>query len=309
MSPYTMQLYDRDDEEAPGVGDLFQVTEVEPGVQDLHWGRGTHVELEPCAATQRCGYCDFQAAGVDAFSVVTEHIKSCSNHPLAKALTKLAQTHDELAAVDEALGDFYYPTRAQQVANMVKSRDYWYKTCRAAEKERNKMRKKMQEQSDEVQELWLCPAEAEGLKRQLAQAQADLDAEPIEVEITGQEMVETLQAERQLRQEADEYVSDCRLVLTNIRGALDEHQVEGKYDASIALRISLLIQRAERAEVLAQLVTEELAELLERLAGSAQVLASRYTFAERGLSALDREDAKDARALAARIREALAGGE
>ena len=80
--------------------------------------------------------------------------------------------------------------------------------------------------------------------------------QPIEIEITGVEMIEALQAERQLRREAE-----------------------------------------QRAEALAQLVTPELANLLILLANATDILS------HDDLASI--EDARHARALAARIREAL----
>ena len=104
--------------------------------------------------------------------------------------------------------------------------------------ELNRVRQDAQDQSDEVQQLWLSPCEAEGLRRQLTKVQLEHDEwrrvaqqerawvrreqgkladarrvarlwfrrahEPmVEVKVTGKEMVDALQAERALRREAE----------------------------------------------------------------------------------------------------------
>lgn len=47
--PYTMMIYLNEYEELdiPKEGDTFIVVRVHPNTTDLHWGMGTHIELEP----------------------------------------------------------------------------------------------------------------------------------------------------------------------------------------------------------------------------------------------------------------------
>ena len=152
-----------------------------------------------------------------------------ANELHAEVRAELTQAHEELAAVDRALGEFYCPVLnpetgeecgayfqdhgvmdmscalqrqqddaeelRQQLAQaraelkdlhetdhefgrlaIRRNRDYWYDKAVAAECECDEWRKKAQAQSDEVQELWLSPVEAEELRRQLKKTEAQTAA-------------------------------------------------------------------------------------------------------------------------------------
>lgn len=139
MTPHTMQIYGDENLPAPSVGNLFRVTEVEADVLDLHWGRGTHVALEPCASDD--------------------------------------QLRDELAQARAELKDLRGANRAlaRQVADVTENRDYWYDKALDAEAGWDKARQEAQAQSDEVQRDWLSPCEAEGLRQQLGMLQSAID--------------------------------------------------------------------------------------------------------------------------------------
>jgi len=122
------------------------------------------------------------------------------------------------------------------------------------------------------------------------------------------ELAQTVRTERAQRREAERRDDAPRLVIDGVHEALDECQIERNYDdgqpASTRTRVFWLNQRATRAEALAQLVNEEAAELLDRLAACAYTVAADYE----GLPEYHQSvagDARKSRELAAQIREAL----
>jgi len=125
------------------------------------------------------------------------------------------------------------------------------------------------------------------------------------------ELAQIVHIERQLRQEAEQNAEILRLMIMGISKALDECEV-GHYhyldldDEGIntRTRVLLLGQRAKRAEGLAQLVNEEMVLLLERLAEWANAQSYAIGHWATGDDQID-ADAKIARNLAAKIREAL----
>ena len=210
----------------------------------------------------------------------------------------------ELAAVDEALGDFLVPDtedhgvyRLQKELSATKRvAALWFrKTMRhkhetyRVEAELDRVHQDAQDQSDEVQELWLSPCEAEGLRRQLAQAvvaQADAELAAHVHDKSCGELAQTVYTERQLRREAEQGRRDALKTAQNrtIRLEQAEHRARSAE------------QRAERAEALAALVNEGAAELLERLAKYADTWGDWDTCSD---------DTGAAHDLATRIREAL----
>jgi len=132
---------------------------------------------------------------------------------LKETRADLTQALEELSAVDEALGEFYCPVLDPETDEPCGS--YW------KDHGVNMMRQALdvalqaaQDQSDEVQELWLSPCEAEGLRRQLAQAvvaQADAElAAHVHDKACG-ELAQTVYTERKLRQEVEKQRADARL--------------------------------------------------------------------------------------------------
>ena len=162
-----------------------------------------------------------------------------------------------------------------RLANVTSNREYWYKEIQDAQTELSRVRQDAQDWRDEVQELWLDPAAAEGLRQQLAQthddwAHAKIEASKlnaaltdahatarelrwrladarrlarlwfrratmVEVEIAGVEMVRALQAERRLRREAEIELRNSHKTLT---------EAEQDYSA-LMRRYGTLEQRAE----------------------------------------------------------------
>jgi len=174
--------------------------------------------------------------------------------------TQLRNELKDLRGANRALG--------QQLADLTDNRDYWYDKALEAEAERDEARKEAQEQSDEVQEHWLSPAEAVGLQRQLAQAvvaQADAELAAHVHDKACCELAQTVRTERALRREQKRILNSKRQLLRE------------------------MAQRATRAEALAGLVTPGLERLLVRLSSAWIPL----------------KDQMKVRALAAQIREAL----
>ena len=52
--PYTMQIFkgELDEYPIPDIGDTFVVTGVTENVLDFHWGRCTHIVLQPLESTE-----------------------------------------------------------------------------------------------------------------------------------------------------------------------------------------------------------------------------------------------------------------
>jgi hypothetical protein len=130
------------------------------------------------------------------------------------------------------------------------------------------------------------------------------------------ELAQTAHTERARRREAEGRAKNAEAQLSNGHGALTAAGIprsDASGNLSICGRVMRLRtqarQRATCAEALAQLVNEGVAMLAERLADGAQMLAAKLPFAERGLANLWRQDADDARKLAAQIREALDGNQ
>jgi len=144
-------------------------------------------------------------------------------------------------------------------------------------------------------------AEAEGLRRQLAQAvvaRADAELAAHVHDKSCGELAQTVYTERQLRREAEKHRADARLA---------QHVLELKVglERQSAYTERALRQEAEqRAEALAALVNEETAALLERLADYARRAAKA---AKGSPDDVDEayNDEEITRELATRIREAL----
>jgi len=107
---------------------------------------------------------------------------------------EIEQLQAKLAVIDEALGEF----------SVADSEDRGVYRLQA---ELDRVRQDAQDQSDEVQELWLSPCEAEGLRRQLAQAvvaQADAELAAHVHDKSCGELAQTVHTERALRREAEQ---------------------------------------------------------------------------------------------------------
>jgi chromosome segregation ATPase len=288
---------------------------------------------------QRCGYCGYKATGADAFNLVAEHIKTCPSHPLAKALVELKDLQGANREYGRQLADvtanreFWYKEAQDAEAgreHWLKAHDRVQRQSAQVEAQRDRCLRDYDKLEKRLATLDAAEAAVEGcgltgiyddfsspadaIKQmverivQLEGGQALQNERTLRqvAEMSERAMRRLLDGERQLQQEAEKYVDDCRIVLTGVRKALDECQVEGKYDASAVMRIRWLAQRAERAETLAQLVNEETAELLERLAEWARraqgYVVGHWTTEDDQIGV----DSEIARALAAQIREALA---
>lgn len=396
--PYTFMIWNNKDYEVeiPALGDLFQVTEITPDLLNPHWGKGTFIALEPhdsdeqlraepaqaraelarareelaqarrqlAAPVQRCGYCGYRySAGTNRenFNVMAEHIKSCPRHPLARALTELAQrdrkhknnikmirvrgqeldrvranlaqVREEAALLNMVLTDANelhaevraelaqaraelaqvhenneYSTRILRETNdklaqalmqaraelkdlqetdrkfrqqIRRNRDYWYDKAVAAECECDKWRK----------EARALETAAKGLRRQLAEAVvAQADAE-LAVHVHDKACRKLAQAERRLRQEAEQELKQRQRQIDLLSGAeLRAHQAE---------------QRAECAKARAALVNEKTAYLLDQLASHTAAHADSYADPNSSWTLLRRAEIKAARKLAAEIRKVL----
>ena len=299
---------------------------------------------------------------------------------------QLAQARAELADADAAMDAVQALWRSPAEAKRQDAnRDYWYTKTQETEAERDEMRKKAQEQSEEMQMHWLSPAQKAGLEWQLekkytrqfgiAQEQAwrlaaldraeaalagcgiagiydTFDGLPDAIEQMSShisELGEQLEAERALMPEVErelkrelkqrqrqidllsnaekaEYQSRrqaerrAEALVANTREAID--WLWGFYDGNTLIAkpgyeddiqvawgrllvatddeaAKKLLDRLEKAEALAALVTPELANLLVLLASSADTSVQYHRCTATA------EDTKNARAHAARIREAL----
>ena len=230
-------------------------------------------------------------------------------HATRDALTQKAEMRTaQLAQARAELKDLQGANReyGRQLGTMRESREFWRGECRGAEIERDEMRKEMQERDRLRSELarvniklncvcqdvhdWLSPAEAEGLRRQLAASEQRVkELEPVLFTESAQhnyieglrdrlrlakertEQAEAaLQTERKLRREA-ERIGEAMSEMARSRG---ERLVKAEQRAENAkVRISHLSQvlniesqRAERAEArVALVVNEGTAELLDGL--------------------------------------------
>ena len=219
----------------------------------------------------------------------------------------------------------------QQLADATSSRDYWHDTCLAAEKERSELRAKLARARAELESEHV---EAEGLRRQLAKAEAQLtraEALAISTRETAAQLLErlatldaaeaALQAERQLRREAEHELVMAEDLLRAIRqrakrAEADLKETSGNLRRMVELNewsrneLDRMGKQAERAEALAALVTPGLAALLESMASCCREYADVREPADRlhpsrGYVMHYRKDAKNARARATQIREAL----
>jgi coenzyme F420-reducing hydrogenase delta subunit len=130
------------------------------------------------------------------------------------------------------------------------------------------------------------------LASRLAQAQADLEAEPIEVEITGQEMVEALQHERAQRQVAETGERAARKMLAHERQLRQEAAETVPVPGQMQEYIEYLIEHLQAVQTGRQAAKKT----LER---------ERQLRQEAEQDIIEMKIALSARELAAQIREAL----
>lgn len=263
---------------------------------------------------QRCAYCGYRATGADAFNMVARHIKYCPSHPLARALAELAQARRELdywhrqhgilaekqatlAAAKAALagcgiGGIYdefngLADAIQQMAEYIGDPE---RCMRQEAERRNAQLKKQLADARRVAGLWFHKAQ--------------------EVELAAH-------TERALRREAEERTKEDANYLQWLHRILREggYIFSANEDGIPVLSLNPILkmkrekaeaeQRATRAEALAQLVNEETAALLERLARYAQATHADITSPLLRTYSWCNKDAEAARNLAAQIREAL----
>jgi len=231
-----------------------------------------------------------------------------TNDRLAETLTRIRTELEHLRGANREYG--------RQLKAVTDNREFWYKEAQDAEAERDKWRKDWESATAELLNskehlatLDAAEAALKDLRERLEEAmngrsywfkkclslEAELE-EPVVVEITGKEMVQALQAERQLRQEAE----------NNLRYMVELNEWSRNELGRMNKRAELLEQECDKrrsdweditskllgAEALAQLVTPRLGELLERLAWCTET--GGYPVA-----------AEHGREYAAKIREAL----
>lgn len=121
----------------------------------------------------------FSAALTDACATRDALARKCTQLEEDREYNaRLVEERDRtIAHVRRELKDLEGANRAyeQQVRNLVNNRDFWVETCRAAERERDQIRKEAQEQSDLVQRDWLSPEDTKGAQQRIDELEAKRD--------------------------------------------------------------------------------------------------------------------------------------
>ena len=172
--PYTMMIW-QSDVKVPSRGDLFKVIKISPDVLGARWGRNTHVKLEPCTGNEQlraelanaCAARDTLAKERDGLEASRQFFIGTAegrDRNLTQAREELTQARAELAAVDEALSEFYCPALDPETDDLCGS---FYKDHGV-----NVMRQALEMAEHVAAETGL---EAEGLQRQLAVSEQRAD--------------------------------------------------------------------------------------------------------------------------------------